>query len=288
MRTLILSVVTLCGATALAEAPLIGDAAHGATLFKVSCAACHGVEGRGGARSANLRDPAFLAARSDDELAQAIVKGVPATGGASAMPAFPGFPQLDRWDIVAFLRQGEPRVTDYFPDAALFTAKSYKLDEYARDRAKAALGRPLSEGESTLTVVTFYGHGNGGAGPKWVDQDPVSLDALSPKDKAGYLVFVELPREDGRGSAAYGLALDRDGKLMKIASGAGLARPALDREYQSFVGLGHKGQDALVKPRGKRVAPKVQAAFDRAFIRVLEAVTMADKDERDRHWADQK
>ena len=52
------------------------------------------------------------------------------------------------------------------------------------------------------------------------------------------------------------------------------------------MGLGHKGSDALIKPKGKRESPKFETAFSHAFVRAIEAVTMFDKDERDRHWAD--
>lgn len=289
MRSLTLLLALFCTGSALAEAPIQGDAANGAALFKVSCASCHGAAGRGSAGVPSLRDPAFLAAHSDEELALAIVKGAPSTGSSGAMPSFPRFPELDRWDLLAYLRQGEPRVADYFPNAALFTAQDYKLDKYARLRATEALGRPLTAAEGALTVVTFYGQGNGGAGPRFVEQDPVSLDKLKPKEGVGYLVFVELPRGDGHGTATYGLALDREGKLLAIASYAGLVHPAFDRAYQPYVGMGHKGKDAALKPAKGRAPPaRLAIAFNRAFVRALEAVTMADKDERDRHWADQK
>jgi hypothetical protein len=281
MRALALA-ACLASSTALADAPLLGDVAHGATLFKAYCASCHGADGRAQGslsgspahRPRSLRAPSFLATHSDDDLIAAIRQG-----SAAGMPSFPRFPQLDLWDVLAFLRQGEIQVTDFFPDAAFFMAKPYTLDKDAKARVEEAIGRSLSEAESTLAVLAFYGQGHGG--PQRVGLDPVSLDKLKPKDKDGYLVFLELPRGDGRGSASYGVAMGKDGHILRIATASGS-----DRGYAPFVGLGHKGRDVLLKPKGKRIPPKVEAEFGRAFVRALEAVTMFDKEERDRHWAD--
>ncbi len=252
----------LASSLALAEPqPLLGEVGHGQRLFSAHCASCHGADARGGSATASLRDPAFLAMRSDADLFSAISKGQ-----GSQMPAYPRFPELDLWDVVAFLRQGEPRVADFFPDAAFFTAKRY----------------------GKLPVVTVYGHAEGGRGPERVAQDSVSLDKLSPKDKVGYLVFFELPRGDGHGSATYGLALHRDGSIARVASSAGLQKPAVDHDYLPFVGLGHKGSGPLPKPKGKRISPKLQAALGQAFDRAMAGVASADREEKDRHWADQK
>jgi cytochrome c oxidase cbb3-type subunit III len=53
------------------------------TLFAENCAACHGVEGRGGAAIA-LANPVYLAIADDAAIRTVITKGVPGT----AMPAF--------------------------------------------------------------------------------------------------------------------------------------------------------------------------------------------------------
>ncbi|MHB8419722.1 MAG: c-type cytochrome [Myxococcales bacterium] len=282
MRAFALVAAFLASGAALADAPVLGDAAHGAALFHAHCASCHGADGRATGtlsghpahRPASLRAPSFLATRSDDDLIQAVRKG-----SSAGMPSFPRFPGLDLWDVLAFLRQGEIAITDFFPSAALFTAKAYTLDENAKGRAEQAIGRPLTAAESTLAVLAFYGQGSGG--PQRVGQDPVSLDKLKPREKDGYLVFLDLPRGDGKGSASYGVALAKDGHILRIAT-----KDGPDRGYQPFLGLGHKGQDVLLKPKGKRIPPKVEADFDQAFVRALEAVTMFDKEERDRHWAD--
>jgi cytochrome c oxidase cbb3-type subunit 3 len=53
------------------------------TLFAENCAACHGVEGRGGAAIA-LANPVYLSIADDASIRKVIAKGVPGT----AMPAF--------------------------------------------------------------------------------------------------------------------------------------------------------------------------------------------------------
>jgi Cytochrome C oxidase, cbb3-type, subunit III len=287
MRTLAILSLAMVSAAALparGDPALLGDPAHGAALFRSYCAGCHGADGRAqgelsahpAQRPESLRAASVLATNTDAELIDFIVKGDP--GG---MPSFPHFPALDSWDVIAFLRQGEIRITDFFPSAAFFTAKAYTLDPDAKKRVADAIGHDLSGAEATMPVMTFYGHADGAAGPQRVGDDPADLDKLKPKDKDGYLLFLELPRGDGKGETSYGVSLAKDGHILRIASPAGV-----DKAYLPFVGLGHKGQDILLKPKGKKIPPRIEEAFGPAFVRALEAVTMFDKDERDRHWAD--
>jgi hypothetical protein len=187
--------------------------------------------------------------------------------------------------LVAFLRQDRLKVADFFPTARYFTAKSYPLDKNAKERLTALFGRPLSAAESRITVVTAYGKraANDAAGPELVPQDPVSLDKLSPKEKIGYLVFVDLPTQ-GSEMMSYGVALGKDGSVTRVASETGLTKPAFDAAYQGFVGQGQKGQPGSLKP-GKAPAASAQA-FKNAYARILESIGLFDKEERDRHWAD--
>jgi cytochrome c553 len=57
----------------------------GQELFVINCAACHGVEGRGGLGK-NLRDNKFIQSQSDDELSAFIFAGREGT----AMDSFEG------------------------------------------------------------------------------------------------------------------------------------------------------------------------------------------------------
>lgn len=290
------ALLVLLASSAHAETAVVGDRENGAALFRVQCAACHGVDGRGGGPLAaklplpvgSLRDPAFLATRSDDDLKGEILKGVQHKSGASAMPGAPWLTALELADLLAFLRQGELRVADFFPQARFLTAKSYPLDKGAQARVQKLLGHGLSAGEARITVVTLYGDGHPG-GPEVVPDDPVALDKLDPKDGKGYLVFGELPR--GKVRVTYGLALSRQGAVLKAASEAGLSTPAIDKPYQAFVGLGDKAIPGLpkVKAKGKGAPDAAEVkAFDDLYARALEGVALADHEEKDRHWADTK
>jgi len=137
--------------------------------------------------------------------------------------------------------------------------------------------------------VTFYGDGND-KGPVFVPQDPVQLDKLSPKDRKGYVVFVELPQ--GKGHSTMGIAMGRDGHIMAVHSEAGLTNAALDKDYQGFLGEGQKSEPETlkaVKGKGKGNSGPTAAeekAFNLEYARAIAGVAMADAEEKDRHWAD--
>ena len=83
-----------------------GEAARGAEIFKVSCAPCHGPEGRG-ARA--IADSSYLALVSDQHLRTVIIVGMPNLG----MPDWSSHPKpltdTDVSDLVAWLgAQREP------------------------------------------------------------------------------------------------------------------------------------------------------------------------------------
>ena len=83
-----------------------GDATRGAKIFNVSCAPCHGPEGRG---SRAIADPSYLALVSDQHLRTVIIVGMPNLG----MPDWRSHPKpltdSDVGDVVAWLAaQREP------------------------------------------------------------------------------------------------------------------------------------------------------------------------------------
>jgi mono/diheme cytochrome c family protein len=81
--------------------PVSGDAARGATLYANHCAVCHGDQGQGaGLAKEPLNSVEFLTSRSDDDLRQAIIKGVP-----NEMPPYEHrLSSEDMTDIIAFFR----------------------------------------------------------------------------------------------------------------------------------------------------------------------------------------
>ena len=81
----------------LAERPEL--AAGGRKLFKRNCVECHGDSGQGLKKAADLQIP-VVQDQSDGALYWKITNGNPDRG----MPSFSGIPQLQRWQIVLYLR----------------------------------------------------------------------------------------------------------------------------------------------------------------------------------------
>jgi mono/diheme cytochrome c family protein len=73
--------------------------AGGRKLFQRECAECHGVDGRGRKKAADLTLP-VVQAQADGVLHWKITNGNPDRG----MPSFSRLPELQRWQIVLYLR----------------------------------------------------------------------------------------------------------------------------------------------------------------------------------------
>ncbi len=87
--------------------PLAGSpelAAGGRKLFQRNCASCHGLEGQGLKKAADLRLP-VVQQQSDGALFWKITNGNTRRG----MPGFSGLPEEQRWQIVLFLRTLPPQ-----------------------------------------------------------------------------------------------------------------------------------------------------------------------------------
>jgi mono/diheme cytochrome c family protein len=81
----------------LAEKPEL--AAGGKKLFTHHCVECHGHSGEGLKKAADLQLP-IVQDQSDGALYWKITNGNPDRG----MPSFSGIPELQRWQIVLYLR----------------------------------------------------------------------------------------------------------------------------------------------------------------------------------------
>jgi mono/diheme cytochrome c family protein len=82
--------------------PLAGSpelAAGGRKLFQRQCAQCHGAQGQGLKNAADLQLP-VVQQQGDGALFWKITNGNP----RRAMPSFSGLPELQRWQIVLYLR----------------------------------------------------------------------------------------------------------------------------------------------------------------------------------------
>jgi len=87
---------------AAAQSPQAGApqaVAAGRRHFEAHCAACHGVDGKGGERGPDIIATSTARRRSADELAELIRKGIPAGG----MPAFQ-LPAREMQELIAFIR----------------------------------------------------------------------------------------------------------------------------------------------------------------------------------------
>jgi mono/diheme cytochrome c family protein len=304
MRALIVALVFGLPALASAEsAPLLGDVHRGAQLYRLNCASCHGAEGRGDGLMARSLTPSpgmvvgteLNLTRTDGALYKLLHDGGSAEQLSARMPAFgDALGELELWDLVAFVRHGSYRVTDFFPNAGRYLIKRYTLDTYARQRLSQTFGSPPTADQANIEVATVFNGDRAPGTPATLEaDDPVTLDSLKPRDRIGYVVFVnaQLPLDSKPLPVA--IATDRDGKIVKVVSTAGLDDAARDAYLQGYVGQGHKGAHApLIAPklaRGKKARPSENAkllGFDAAYARAMEAATQYDKEERDRTWAD--
>lgn len=80
---------------------------RGQQLYSLSCADCHGFEGRGDGHMAMMLDPqpsdlqdAHVQGKSDGALFYIITEGV----GETEMPGYKGLSEEDRWNLVNYLR----------------------------------------------------------------------------------------------------------------------------------------------------------------------------------------
>jgi len=89
---------------------------QGQKIFAASCAACHGLDGRGGERAPNIAGSTRLQHLPDAGLSTIVRNGVPGTG----MPAFASFTPAEIHAVVAHLRvlQGQGKTQPLPGDAA--------------------------------------------------------------------------------------------------------------------------------------------------------------------------
>ncbi len=140
----------------LSEAPVKGDAAHGAELYAHNCAACHGPKGSGGKGTGvtfsrprdlpiiapALNNPGFQAAASDQMIKATLTNGRPGTPMVSFRDK--GLSDQDIDDVVAYVRtlrhpsasqaEGAIRPTSVYDSP-------YSLKETVENVKRAVIGR---------------------------------------------------------------------------------------------------------------------------------------------------
>lgn len=70
----------------------LGDAKAGATVFRASCASCHGEEGEGGPKAGSVVDPSLLALVSDQSVRTSVIAGRSDRGAPDWRNDSPGHP----------------------------------------------------------------------------------------------------------------------------------------------------------------------------------------------------
>lgn len=258
--------------------PLVGDPAHGAKLFEKHCKSRYKATGLGLFTSdgMNLMTDAQLYAR--------VGKGDCVTKEQKTPFTPDELSYLDKWDMVAFMRTLHMNLSDFFPQAGRYVSKVYTIDKFGLKRISDA-GSSLKKNERSASVFTFFDFEGEEGNLTFVPQDPIKLDQLEKDQKAGYLVFLPMKHEGFEGEL--GLAMDGQGTITKLmvhpaAKGADRLNASLER----FVGMGRKGQSTPFKVSGGQAMAKLAKVVFPTYLRAMETVTMYDREENERTWAD--
>ena len=264
----------------------VGDPINGAKRYAAECAACHGDDGRGGRTGVALTRADRLNLIRDDQMFQMIETGAglkkPKDHALGDKLKF-----LEIWDVVAHTRTLHMTMAEFFPSAARYVSKEYTIDKYGLQRLEENASLVLAAKDQGAAVFTMFDFEGEEGNLKFVPQDPILLDQLKKPNKAGYLVF--LPFKTAGFEGEIGVAMDAAGVITRLAvhhskPGAELLNKSLSR----VEGMGKKGQKTPFKVSGgKDLAALAQDVFP-AYLRAMETVTMYDREERERTWADEE
>lgn len=264
----------------------VGDPLNGAKLYAAECAACHGDDGRGGRTGVALTRADRLNLIRDDQMYKMVE-----TGEGLKKPKDHTLKDklkyLEIWDVVAHVRTLHMTLADFFPSAARYVSKEYTIDKYGLQRLEESASLVLKGKDQSAAVFTMFTFEGEEGNLKYVPQDPILLDQLKKPNKSGYLVF--LPFKTPGFEGELGVAMDADGVITKL--GVHQSKPGaelLNKSLSRFEGMGKKGQKTPFKVAGgKDLAQLAQDVFP-AYLRAMETVTMYDREERERTWADEE
>ncbi len=281
--------VSLFSAPALADdRPMVGDPVNGKKLYAAECAACHGADARGGRDSVSLVGAGRMNLLHDAALFAMLSKGagLDSAKNAQKVHALEGkLGYLGVFDVIAHLRRLHMTLSDFFPKSARYIAKDYTIDANGIDRLKKLLGSKPEYADKPITVFTFFDFDGEEGNLRFVPQDPIQLDQLKKKNKAGYLVFSPFKAEGFDGEL--GVGLDVSGKITKILVHAGApGADLLNKSLSRFEGMGKFNQAEPFKIAGGGAVADLADPVFQAFLRSMEAATMFVRDERERTWAD--
>jgi high-affinity iron transporter len=142
------------------------ELARGEQLFKVSCAACHGADGRGQVhiaekmepRPANFHDPDIMAGLTPYKAFNTTSFGVPGT----AMPGFPTLTEDERWSLAFYLfTLRQPPCEGSAPSMSLerlATATDLELVAEHGEKNLACLRQKLPDADEERMLLTARTH----------------------------------------------------------------------------------------------------------------------------------
>lgn len=260
----------------------VGDPLNGKKLFEKECAACHGKDGDGGRTGISLTDSGRMNLIRDDQMF-----GMIQVGRGLKKPGDHSFTSklkfLEIWDVIATVREGHMTNGDFFPRASRYVSKVYEIDKFGLDRIQERAGVKLKD--TKAAVFTFFEFEGEEGNLQYIPQDPIQLDHLAKDKKVGYLVFLPFEHAGFRGEI--GVAMDANGQITKMlvhrsAKNADL----LNKDLSRFEGMGKKNQAEPFKVGGGKKMDDLAKDVFPTYMRAMETVTMYDREENERTWAD--
>ncbi len=263
---------------------LAGDPINGAKLYSKQCAACHGPGGKGGRSSVPLTSSDRLNLVRNNQMFAMIESGA-GLKRAKEHALKDKLKFLEIWDTIAYVRTLHMTLAELVPEGARYISKSYTIDKYGLQRIEENGGIRLKGKDKSGAVFTFFDFDDEQGNLRYVPQDPILLDQLKKDKKSGYLVFLPFKTKGFKGEL--GVAMDARGAITKMAvhkskKGAKLLNKSLSR----FEGMGKKGQSMPFKVSGGRSMSALAKDVFPAYLRAMETVTMYDREENERTWAD--
>jgi cytochrome c len=260
-----------------------GESINGKKLYSKECAPCHGDAGTGGRTGISLTDSGRMNLIPNERMFELIKSGAGLKKASDHK--FDGkLKFLDIWDVISYMRSLHMGFDEFFPQASRYVSKSYTIDNFGLERMEKATGKKLED--KSAAVFTFFNFPGEEGHLQYVPQDPIKLDQLKKDKKAGYLVFMPFKSDGFDGEL--GIGMEPDGKMTVVKvldqkKGADLLNKSLSR----FRGLGKKGQKEPFKIGGGKPMEKLADDLYPVYLRAMETVTMYDREEAERTWADE-
>lgn len=262
----------------------LGDWVNGKKLYDKECAGCHGDDGKGGRSGVPLTDSGKLNLLPPQAMFALVREGTGTKKPKEHQFGGPKLTFLQTWDVIATVNAMHMGIDEFFPDASRYVSKGYTIDNFGLERIEKATGKALTD--KSAPVFTFFNFDGEEGRLTYVPQDPIRLDQLKKDKKSGYLVFVPFKTDGFDGEL--GIGMDKEGKITRAlvhskSPGADLLNKSLSR----FEGMGKKGQKEPFKVGGGKPMEKLAADLFPVYLRAMETVTMYDRDENERTWADE-